>query len=61
MLVLAHSLLLLDRQEKFELWWQLLLAVEPVRKVDPSDPTIRMNGDPQSLNVIRTISSPCEI
>lgn len=55
------SLLFLDWEEQLEFWWQLLLAVQPVGKIYPSDPAIRMNRYPQSLNVIASVRSTSEV
>lgn len=58
---ITKSLLLLNGQKKFEFWGQFLLAVEPVRKVNPSNSTVGMDGDPECLDVVGPVGSPGEV
>jgi hypothetical protein len=53
--------LLLAWNEKFELQRKVLLRVQSVAKVDPSDPTIGMDGESQGLHIVRPISSSGEV
>ena len=39
----------LDGQEELELWWQLLLAVRPVSKVDAPYPAVGVDRHPHRL------------
>ena len=54
-------MLLLNRQEQFELWGQLLLWIQTVWEVNPSYSTICMDSHSESLNVVATISPSREI
>lgn len=58
---ITTSLLFLDRQKQLKFWWQLLLTVKPIRKVDPPDSAIRVNGHPESLNVVRAVSPSSKV
>ena len=60
-LMILESLLLLDREEEFELGGQLLLAVETVRKVYSSYSTIGVDGHPQGLDVVAAVCPPGEV
>ena len=60
-LTVHRSLLFLDRQEQLEFRWQLFLAIQPIREVYSSDPTIGMNAHSQRLYVVASICSSREI
>ena len=53
--------LVLNRQEELELRWKLLLRVQPIREVDPSNSAIGVNLHSQSLNVVGTVRPSREI
>ena len=59
--MILESLLLLDREEEFELGGQLLLAVETVRKVYSSYSTIGVDCHPQGLDVVAAVCPPGEV
>ena len=50
-----------NRQEKFELWWELILSVESIREIDSSNSAVSMNLDSKGLYVVGTVSSSGEI
>ena len=54
-------MLLLDGEEELELGRQLFFGVESIGEVDPSDPAVGVDGDPQCLDVVAAIGPPCEI
>ena len=58
---LWRSLLLLNGEEKFELWGKFLFTVQPIGEVNSADPAIGVDGDSQSFDIVGSISSPCEI
>ena len=53
--------LVLHGQVEFELSWQLILAVEPVREVDPPDSAVGVDLHSEGLNVVRSVGSSSEI
>ena len=55
------SCLVLDRQEELEFRRKLLLGVEPIRKVNPSNPAVCVNLHPQGLDVVRSVRPPREV
>ena len=58
---MAALAFLLDRQVQLELCRQLLLAVQPVREINPPDPTVGVDLNPQRLHVVGPIGSPREV
>ena len=58
---MAALAFLLDRQVQLELCRQLLLAVQPVGEINPPDPTVGVDLNPQRLHVVGPIRSPGEV
>ena len=54
-------MLLLDRQEQFELWGQLLLRIETVWEINPSYSAVGVNCDSKSFNIVAAIGPSCEV
>jgi hypothetical protein len=54
-------LLFLDRQEQLEFGGQLLLAVQPIRKIYSSNTAVCVNCNPQGLDVVGPVGSPSEV
>lgn len=54
-------MLLLNRQEELEFWRQLLLAVQPIREVDPADTAVGVDGHSQGFNVVGAVSPTREV
>merc|ERR1719408_982896 len=52
---------LLDRQEQLELSRQLVLRVQPVRKVDPPDPAVGVDLHTQGLDVVGAVCPTSKI
>lgn len=50
-----------DWQEKFELWWKLILSVESIREVDSSNSAVGVDLNSESFYVVGTVSSSGEI
>ena len=57
----SHLRLGLDGQVEFELCWQLILRVQPVREVDPADTAVGVNLDTQRLHVVGAVRAPGEV
>ena len=57
----SSPLLVLDGQEKLELWRQLVLRVETVREVNPSDTTVCVNLHAERLDVVCTVGAAGEV
>lgn len=57
----TESLLLLDGEEKFELGGKFLLAIETVRKVDPTNTTIGMDCNSECLDIVAAIGASGEV
>ena len=57
----SPSGLVLDGQEELELRWELLLRVQPIGEVDPPDPAVGVNLNPQGLNVVGSVGPPREV
>ena len=58
---ITGSLLLLNWEEQFELGGQFLFAVESVRKVDPANSAVGVDGHPQRLDVVGAVGSAREV
>ena len=41
--------------------FQNLLYYKPVRKINPSNPTVRMYLHSQGLHIVCSVSTPCEV
>ena len=50
-----------DWQEKFELWWKLILGVKSIREVDSSNSAVGVDLNSESFYIVCTVSSSCEI
>ena len=61
MMSVAALTFLLDREVQLELCRQLLLAVQPVRKVNSPDPTVCVDLNPQRLHVVGPIGPSGEV
>ena len=53
--------LVLNWQIKLELGWKFVLGVESITEVDSSNSAISVNLNPQSLNVVGTISPSSKV
>lgn len=52
---------LLDRQEQLELCRQLILAVQTVREVNPSNATVCVNLNSQGLYIVGPVCTPRKV
>ena len=50
-----------NRQEKFELGWELVLGIQSVGEIDSTDAAVCMNLNSKRLDVVGTVSSAREI
>ena len=48
-------------QEKFELWWKLILSIKSIREIDSSNSAVSVDLNSKSLYVVGTIGSSGEI
>lgn len=50
-----------DWQEKFELGWELVFGIKSIGEVDSSYSAVCMDLNSQSLDIVGTVGSSCEI
>jgi len=56
-----HLLVLLNRQKQLEFRGQLILRIQAIREIDPSDSAICVNLHSQCLHIICSVCSPRKI